>query len=258
MRVWFLGTGGAISGARRGNTSLAVSADVTALVDCSGNPAQALQRCGADWRSVEHVLLTHEHADHLCGLPSLVHALYVDARPHGRGPLQLWGPEGALEAARGLLAAVGLDGREDLFEIGYHPVAGGRQRIELSGLEVTAFAVDHGQVPTVGYRIGTRRDPRAGQTSSAATQPSAAVVEHSRGCRLLVHECSCFERPHMPGHTTLDQLGAIVERTDVERVLLVHLPPASERDEAAVRQRLQAEFGERVALAEDGLGLALA
>ena len=69
MIVYVLGSTGSIQGREASNTSLAVtSAGRTLLIDVSGSPIQALKRSNIDPLSVDVLLLTHAHIDHLYAL----------------------------------------------------------------------------------------------------------------------------------------------------------------------------------------------
>jgi len=253
MKVAFLGTASALSSGRRGNTSLVVrSASTLLLVECSGNAPAALDRLGLDATKVGHVLISHHHADHLCGLPSLVDQQKIATKGQGRHRLTIHGPAEALDVAGRLLDAVGL----------LHDVSGPavvlealpleEQTTEVGDLEMTTFPVSHGEVPTLGARIGPRAVLGRAMVYSSDTEPSAAVVRWSGlGAELLVHECTSLGDEPLPGHTCLAQLETLVEGCEAPRVLLTHLPPASRSAEAAARARLERRFGDRVHLAED-------
>jgi ribonuclease Z len=241
-----------MANARRANTSLVVRADSTLLIDCSGNPIQALERLGIAWTALEHVLLTHRHADHLCGLPSLVDQLHLATRDTGRGPLTVWGPESALEIGCELLHATRVLGRADLFELRFVPLEPQHRTLELGALQLTLFPVDHGEVATLGVRVAPLGQAEAALVYSADTEPCAALLEQARTARLLVHECSSFEAATLPTHTTLAQLEARLGEVGPPETLLVHLPPAGLDAERRASERLAARFGRRVRLAEDG------
>jgi ribonuclease BN (tRNA processing enzyme) len=73
MRVCFLGTASAEPTAEDGDSSFLLEAGShLVLVDASGSPVQSLLRAGRDPLSVDILVLTHHHADHLGGYPSLV------------------------------------------------------------------------------------------------------------------------------------------------------------------------------------------
>jgi ribonuclease Z len=252
MKLGVLGSAGALSSARRANTSLVLAARSSMLVDCSGNAAQALARLGIDWPALDHVLLTHRHVDHLSGLPSLVDHISLATRATGRGPLTVWGPESALEIGCELLHTTRVLGRSDLFELRFVVLEPRERTLELGDLQVTVFPVDHGEVPTLGLRAAPAGRPESAVVCSSDTSPCRAVLEHARGSRLLVHECSSFDVATLPAHSTLAELEQSLSEIGPPETLLVHLPPVPLDAEQAAAARLEARFGKRVKLAEDG------
>ena len=74
LNFMFLGTNGSMQG-DEGNTSLLFKGSRgTVLVDASCGLGRAV---AAD---VDAVILTHEHIDHVYGLPSLIHQLWLSGR----------------------------------------------------------------------------------------------------------------------------------------------------------------------------------
>ena len=75
LSVSFLGINGSLVDRDGGNTSLLFrSPDLKILVDVSGNIAEAVD---AD---IDSVIITHEHIDHVYGLVSLLHQLWLSGR----------------------------------------------------------------------------------------------------------------------------------------------------------------------------------
>lgn len=110
MRVALLGTGSAdgwpnafcgchsCEAERRSGRSRQPSAalvDDVVLVDCGPTAPHAIGRVGGTLQAVEHVLLTHGHPDHLDPAFLLSRGWVAAA-----GPLQVWGPPGALALCR--------------------------------------------------------------------------------------------------------------------------------------------------------------
>jgi ribonuclease Z len=253
MKVSFLGTAGAISSAGREHTSLAISSASTVLVDCCGNPARALASAGIPWSGLAHVILTHRHADHVAGLPSLIRQIDLATRQTGRGELTVWGLERALDVAQEHLSAVGLLEKRGLFTLRWQPLSLERTTLTMGDLTVTAFAVEHGEVPTLGLRLAPVAHPELALVYSADTEPCPAVWDCARDARLLVHECSSFDEPLLAGHSTLPQLEPRFAATPRPAVRLVHLPPSVATKGQRVSERLAKAFGSRVSLAYDGL-----
>ena len=76
MKLIFFGTCGGIQTRINTNvTFLIVDQELSILVDASGNPVHYLERAGIDPRTLDILLLTHTHTDHIYALPSLIHNL---------------------------------------------------------------------------------------------------------------------------------------------------------------------------------------
>lgn len=117
--VVLLGTSSAEADAHRNHVSLfAESENGKLLFDCGGAPSQTLLRYGSSPEEIDAVIVSHEHVDHLAGLPSLVHAKLL--RSEGPVSLDLFGAESVLKTAETLLQAFGLvNGRVNL-DINFH------------------------------------------------------------------------------------------------------------------------------------------
>src|SRR5512141_407849 len=99
-----LGTGAALSDAHRENTYLVVQGEQTSiLVDCAGSPIQRLLKARVPLDSIDHVILTHHHPDHIHGLPVLLLDLWLAKR---KKTLHIYGLAETLRAAKAILSAV--------------------------------------------------------------------------------------------------------------------------------------------------------
>jgi len=72
-QVILLGTGAAWSGPDRENTFMLVRGKTTnLLIDCGGSPTQRLAQIGVKPNEIDHIVLTHNHPDHIYGFPLLM------------------------------------------------------------------------------------------------------------------------------------------------------------------------------------------
>ncbi|HSB63466.1 MAG TPA: MBL fold metallo-hydrolase [Thermoanaerobaculia bacterium] len=198
LRVTLLGTGNPRPSMARFGPSILVEAATVPptriLVDAGRGATQRLFAIGGPGllSGVDLVLLTHLHSDHVVGLPDLWLTGWLFGRTK---PLALKGPEGTAALVAHLEKAFEFDVkvRRDVDE--RLPGAGAaidakdvppETIVEISGVKVTAFAVDHGPVkPAYGYRIDY-----AGKSVvlSGDTRYSENLVAHAKGCDVLVHE----------------------------------------------------------------------
>jgi ribonuclease Z len=198
LRITLLGTGNPRPSPTRSGPSILVEAATVPptriLVDAGRGATERLSAAGGRelFSSVDAVLLTHLHSDHVVGLPDLWLTGWVFGRSR---PFVVRGPEGTASLMAHLEKAFEFDvkTRRDLDE--RLPGAGiavdakdiaPEDFFEIRGVKVTAFAVDHGPVkPAYGYRIDY-----AGRSVvlSGDTRYSENLIAHAKGCDVLVHE----------------------------------------------------------------------
>jgi ribonuclease Z len=214
------------------------------LIECGGSPLHKLARVGISPEEIRAVVLTHQHADHLYGLPMLVQGLWLDGREI---PLPIYGPRQALALAHELLDLFDLAEREGMFPLQWHPVPlrTGRRVLEIGELRITAAPVIHGENDTLALRFDNQMTKRS-IVYSADTEPSQALGALANGADILLHEAT----GDSPGHSSPAQAAEVAREAGVAELILIHYP-VSDRDlEAWRRQALG--FPGPVRLARDG------
>lgn len=121
------------------------------LIDCGEGTQVAMRQYHWGFKRLDTILLTHFHADHVAGLPGLMHTLAHSGKTE---PLHIIGPPGTYQIVQGLFVIVG--GLP--FEVFIHEMEGG-QSLELpSGLHLrTAWGEHRG--PVLAYRCDLDRAP---------------------------------------------------------------------------------------------------
>ena len=164
MRFCCLGSGS------EGNGLVVESGSTRILIDCGFGLAETvlrLARNGIEPESLAAVVVTHEHADHLGGVPRLA----------ARFEIQVWLTHGTLAAANGRLDAVGsvraFDGH-DPFVIG--------------DIAVAPIPVPHDAREPVQFVFGDGVRRLGLLTDLGMSTPH--VVECLSGCDALVLECN--------------------------------------------------------------------
>jgi ribonuclease Z len=247
MELWFFGTSGAISTAEDGNVSFAVSADAAALlVDLSGNPVQNLMRCKIDPLTLDAVVLTHAHPDHLYALPSLIQSLWLMKREK---PLALLSNLETVRKAQDLLRLFGLLDKEEGCELIWRVESDVPLGIAAS-VNARLFPVDH-SIPTSGVRI---ESTNAAVVYSADCAPSPRILEAAAGCRALIHESSGpvsrAEQLNSAGHSAGAQAGEIAAQAGVSTLFLCHFDRWGDSTPEDMKSEAQRSYSGTVVIPE--------
>ena len=214
------------------------------LIDCGGSPLHKLARLGIEIEDVCAVILTHHHADHIYGLPMLVQGLWLGGRETS---VPIYGPRQALDRAQRLLEVFELSGREEMFDLIWHPVPlrQGRRVLALGQIEITAAPVMHAGNDTLALRLEDTVTGRA-IVYSADTEPCPALIRLAAGADLLLHEATGDHA----GHSSPAQAAEVAREAGVERLVLTHYPVVD--TDLGEWRRKAARQGVEVELAQDG------
>ena len=177
-----LGSTGSIQGREASNTSLAVtSAGRTLLIDVSGSPIQALKRSSIDPLSVDVLLLTHAHIDHIYALPSLIHQMWLMGRT---ADLTIVANKETIEVAQSLCALFSLAEKRGIFAVNWQVAEEGRAAVTVGKMAITLFSVPHG-IPTLGCTLeeGDEKVVYLADCKSSGSYPPCAWKAD-----LLIHE----------------------------------------------------------------------
>ncbi len=156
-----LGTGGMLPLPGRWLSSLLVrcTGDLT-LFDCGEGTQIAWRESGWGFRRVGAICLSHYHADHVAGLPGLLHAIANAGRTE---PVAIYGPAGTTRIVESLRAIAPLLP----FEVPVTDLAGGETFALPGGLIGTCATGVHA-LPVVTYRVDLHRDRRFDPDKAAA------------------------------------------------------------------------------------------
>lgn len=180
----------------------------TILVDVSADFRQQILRERV--REINAVLITHNHADHIMGIPDIRSFTHHKSLP-------VYGSDESIQGIR------------RTFAYAFDPttfVGGGIPRLEtfsldettvVAGMEVTPIPVSHGALSgCLGYRIGT-----------LAYIPDMKsiddrVLERLRGLDTLILNCLRLEREHST-HLILPQSISLAEQLAPRQCVFVHM-----------------------------------
>jgi ribonuclease Z len=159
LSVLFLGTAGSVPTVQRAPASVLVRrGGYRVLIDCGeGTQRQLLRSVGLP--DVEHIFLTHYHADHFLGLPGMLKTFAMRGREM---PLTVYGPPGLTSLMRDLRRVYGrLTYDVHLREL--HP----SDAVEMGGWRIGAYAAVH-RLEALGYALV--EDDRPGRFDPALAE----------------------------------------------------------------------------------------
>ena len=205
MRLTVLGCAGSFPGPDSPCSAYLVEADdFRLLVDFGAGSLSALQRY-ATLTSIDAILLTHLHADHI--LDACNYIVVRRYAPEGPYPtLPLYGPAGTADR---LVAAYGQGPLDDVYEV--HDLTAGT--FDIGPFTVTAERVIH-PVETYGLRIEHGHRVLA---YSADTAPCDALLRLAQGADLFLCEASYIDGVDNPPdlHLTGREAGEAASKAGV-------------------------------------------
>ncbi|MBQ7833065.1 MAG: ribonuclease Z [Lachnospiraceae bacterium] len=150
LDVCLLGTGGMMPLPYRWLTSLMVRYNgKSILIDCGEGTQVAMKEKGWSPKPIDVICFTHYHADHISGLPGMFLTMGNAERTE---PVLLIGPKGLEKVVSALrMIAPGLP-----FELRYHELTTPEETIDLGGIKLKAFRVNH-NITCYGYSLEVER-----------------------------------------------------------------------------------------------------
>ena len=271
LEVVVLGSGGPRAFGRAGSSYIVlVGGRPRILVDAGPGAFLRIGELGLALDKVDAVLLTHLHIDHSGDLAAFFNARALTSD----GPIsyRVFGPDGAglfpktsrfvdlLVGDGGAFAYQKTFGARESFAVRDLAISLDSARMKIvdeDGLVVEEIATHHGDCPSVAYRISYKSVVVvfAGDMDASAL---SNLVQLAKNADLLIFNCAVLDPPGSPSqlydlHTPPGKIGEAARASGVARLLLSHLAPDVEGQEAAVRKSIRASYAGPVAFASDKL-----
>ena len=240
MKLTFLGTGaGSFRGSRRQMPSALVEG---ILLDCGAGTTGRLHDA-ALFESVEGILISHLHSDHIAGLFDFLLHTVIQGR---KRPLTIVSPPGLSPILKAVndARAMALDPSE-LYEL--RLIEDAKPETTIGPWRVRAIPLDH-TVYNLGYLLA--RDDTSLFYTGDTRQPSGP-----EGLRadFVIHESTYADRnehlAHDYGHSTASQAARAAAVMGARRLFLTHIADL-EGTEAEVLREVRAAFPDST-VAED-------
>lgn len=245
QRIVVMGSAWALSSATRDNTFLFLdSPGGGLLIDCAGSPFHKLLKVGGDPGKLRGVILTHAHPDHIYGLPSLIHELWLWGRVE---LLYIYANDGTQRFARTLIDLFNLWDKPLPLELVLIPQEEGFLLVENDEYAIHTTPVHH-LGPTNAVRVTPKMGKRV-VTYSSDTRPCEELITLAKGSDLLFLECTA-EEPQK-AHLTPEQAGEVAQEVGAEELVLVHYLESMAQDPEGTMAKVKKFFGGKVHLAQD-------
>ncbi len=244
LKLTILGSASAVADARHENTYMVLqSKGSSLLIDCGGSPMARLDQVNVDLETLDGLLITHHHPDHIYGVPVLLLGLWLMGRER---PFAIYGSRRTLQVVPRMMQLMEWQVWPDMYPIVYHEISWEEKALLIDHADYAIYTspVQH-LIPTVGLRIEAKSTGKV-LTYSSDTRPCESVVRLAQGADILIYESS----GPFPGHSTPVEAGQVAQRAGVKQLVLIHYPVFTE-DLDAWRGVAAEVFGGLVELAED-------
>jgi ribonuclease Z len=220
QRLVILGAGTALPDRERDNTFLVWDSPAGGLlIDCAGRAYQQLLRANVDPRQLSGIILTHNHPDHIYGVPAFLFHLWLAGY---KDTFHVYANAPTLAMARRLCDVLELEQHDHMCRTEWHELA---ETPQLAVIETNAYSIYTTPVvhsrPTLAVKIV---DHHAQHTIvySSDTEPCAALEQLAQGAHTLIHEATVNNPEQRYTHTLPREAGEIAARCGVQRLVLIH------------------------------------
>lgn len=213
MKIKFLGVGDAYD-ERNGNTSILIRTYKNILIDCGFSVPFCLWEESNDKDFLDAIYISHDHSDHILGLPSVLSRLNNQNR---KNPIKIIGSKKVIESILTIFKIV----KPDLllnssFKIDF-VVIDNKSKIEIGDIALKFALTKHS---TVNYAIRIEAENKVICYSGDGI-PTKETIMLYKNSDLLIHEAfSIFKKQH--DHTNTLKLN-ILFSLNIENIYLVHV-----------------------------------
>jgi ribonuclease Z len=254
----FLGTSASVPSAERNHPSILVEAGShRILVDCGEGTQRQLLRCGAGFRRLDRLLLTHDHFDHVLGIPGLFSILRLRQSAE---IMTIHGSPSTLDVVVRMLAGLWGEGRAPI-PLELMPLAEGRV-LDAGEFTIECFPVRHRDTDSFGFSFqsSVRRHLRPERLSALSVPDGPVRKELAEGRPVTLADGRTIDADDVLGPPEGRKKLVVIGDTETTEGLDEHVRDADvlvieatflDRDAAIARDYGHLTAGEAAALAAE-------
>jgi ribonuclease Z len=247
-KMVILGSSYAIPHPQHDNTHMAViGPSKTLLIDCASNPIVRLEQANISTESIQDLILTHFHPDHVSGVPLFLMSMWLQGRTQ---ELNIYGLDYTIDRIEAMLDLFNWSAWPGFFPVHFRRIPEEEMTPVLKDEEWKVYAspVKH-IIPTIGLRIEFNQKNTV-VAYSADTEPCPEIVLLAKGADILFHEATGI----YPGHSSANQAAGVAKDADVNSLYLIHYPTRNTESQSLVAEARKA-FNGKVFLTRDFMEL---
>jgi ribonuclease Z len=215
-RIIILGSAAAVSDAEHDNTHFILEGETAPiLVDCGSNPLGKIHKLGISDDSLQDMILTHFHPDHVSGVPNMLMHMWLLGR---KAPLRIYGLNHCVNRVEDMMMFFAWDTWPNFFPVTFHRVLerNAAPVFENADFRITAYPTKH-FIPTIGLRIENKRNGKI-FAYTCDTEPIPPLIDLARDADILIHEAAGKGF----GHSSAAQAGEIATESRAKSLYLIH------------------------------------
>jgi ribonuclease BN (tRNA processing enzyme) len=215
MKIVFLGVGEAFDENNSNNSSLVVSKGAKFLLDCGATAPFELWKYNNDQNLLDAIYISHTHADHYFGLPSLLVRMWEEKRTK---PLTIICQKGLKKDIKQIMK-LGYDGSAYLFKfkLNFIEVKPG-QVIKFRDLKLSFAPTKHSK-KNLAIKVSNEKKSICYSGDGTFTKKTEELYKDSD---LVIHEAYLYDKKTI-GHGQIKDLIKMAERNNIKCLALTHI-----------------------------------
>lgn len=226
MEITILGSGTGIPNLKRNAAGILIKTEKEQLLfDTGPGIMRKLLELGITYHDIPYVFYTHFHTDHTLDLAVLLFAAKYNLSLRTE-KLSIIGPKGLKNLYHGLLNVYGCVIRPEAYQICLQEIE--EQSLTIGSLNIRTMYMQH-TPESLGYRIESQN---AVVVYSGDTEMCENIIALGKDADILILDCSFPNELKVQGHLIPQEAAEIAKACHCKKLVLSHLYPVCQPDEA--------------------------